>query len=100
MSVANIKTNNEEKIPVVCFKFFKQKAMKLSTIIISFVFSSVPITSWILPPGMFLHQFALKHNRASITVYLPSTDVSKTLIRNHQKSLTTVKDLTEKSKIV
>ena len=74
--------------------------MKFYTIILSFVFSSVTISSWVLPPGDFLTQFALKHNRASITVYLPSKNASRNLIKRNKKSVTIAKNIDHKSKIV
>ena len=35
------------------------------------------VHSWILPPGNFLKDFVVAHDRASITLYLPEYSISK-----------------------
>ena len=70
---------------VVYFRLFKMKVMKYLTV--ALFFSSLK-ASWILTPGHFLREFAIKHDRASIIVYLPSTDVSRKLVRDNLKSVT------------
>ena len=48
------------------------------------------VQPWVLPPGSFLSEFAISHDRASITIYLPTRDISARMIRNHQKSVTKI----------
>ena len=66
------------------------KSNTITTVGLFILFTSVQ--SWVLPPGNFLSQFASRHDRASITVYLPTTDVSRKLIRNNEKSVTAILD--------
>ena len=70
---------------IVYFRLLKMKVMKYITI--ALFFSSLN-ASWVLPPGHFLREFAIKHDRASITVYLPSRDASRKLIRDNLKTVT------------
>ena len=64
--------------------------------VLSILFGSVQ--SWVLPSGNFLNEFAITHDRSSITVYLPSSDVSRKLIKNNQKSATTALNVSNESK--
>ena len=71
----------------VPFQPFRKKVMLHFTLLFS-LFS--PIQSWILPPGSFLSEFATSHDRASITVYLPTSEFSTKSIRNNQKYVTSI----------
>ena len=42
--------------------------------------------SWDLPPAQFLTQFAMEHDRSSITLYIP-TGMSTKLINDHRKAI-------------
>ena len=58
-----------------------------------------PIQLWILPPGDFVRNFAITHNRASVTIYLPTSNFTlKSVVRN-QISITTLSDFSDESKI-
>ena len=100
LAVINIKTKklcllNKFSVKVLCiskktsvpFQPFRKKVMLHCILLFSF-FS--PIQSWILPPGSFLSEFATSHDRASITVYLPTSEFSTKSIRNNQKYVTSI----------
>ena len=79
------------KKPLVFNNLLLQKVMQHTIVKIFFLFHSLgSIQSWVFPPGIFLNEFASMHDRASITVYLPSTNVYRKLIVNNQKSATFV----------
>ena len=56
------------------------------TLVILIFFSST-VKSWI--PINFIAEFAIHHSRGSITIYLPTLDVPKKILIDHQKSMTT-----------
>ena len=68
----------------------------ITNCILFFLFG--PIQSWNLPPGDFFRDFAITHDRTSITIYLPTTDFTLKSIRSNQKSITTILDFADESK--
>ena len=60
--------------------------MQYITTILGILCCSSTIDSLILLN--FINEFAVLHNRGSIVVYLPTTDVPKKLLIDQQKSMT------------
>ena len=60
--------------------------MQYITTILGILFCSSTIDSLIILN--FINDFAVIHNRGSIIIYLPTTDVPKKLLIDQQKSMT------------
>ena len=60
--------------------------MQYITTILGILFCSSTTNSLIV--SNFINEFAALHNRGSIIVYLPTIDVSKKLLTDQQKSMT------------
>ena len=72
--------DKKDSLPVICIYLPERKVMLHTAIKVLFLFN--------LSHGTFLNEFAFMHDRSSITVYLPSTHVSRKLLVDNQKSAT------------
>ena len=73
--------------PVICIYLPERKVMLHTAIKVLFLFhTSISIKSFKLYQGIFFNEFAFMHDRTSITVYLPSVNISNKLLVDNQKS--------------
>ena len=54
------------------------------------------IECWNIPSGTFLNQFALKHDKNSISIYLPEPQISSLLIKSHLRQISSIDSAIEK----